>query len=113
MAITDPRAVIFCNEVVRVLSRRLDAVFADIDDALDRWDDDINPLIPNDANEKVVDGRTDGAPELDGQEITRFIRRLRDIQTLYGGTTTGISDTPQFRQQIERPNPTTLRRQIA
>lgn len=113
MAITDPRAITFCNEVVRPLSRRIENLLADIEDAKDRWDDDISALVPNDPAEKVADGRvqSEGAPELDGEEVVRFMRRLRDILDLANGV--AVTPTGQFRRHVTRPNPTTLRRNLA
>ena len=70
MPITDPRAVKFANEVVRPLSEKLRDVFEDIARANQAWTDEVQPLIPNDVNEVLQDGRTaEGVTTLDGQEI--------------------------------------------
>lgn len=70
MAITDPRAIKFCNEFVRPLSERIRDLFEDVARGNQVWADEIAALIPNDANEILQDGRTaEGVTILDGSEI--------------------------------------------
>lgn len=88
MAITDPRAVQFSNEVVRPLSERLRQLKEDIERAKLRWTDEVAALVPNDAAQALDDGReAQGVSRLDGAEINAIAADLNAYATWFDART--------------------------
>lgn len=87
MAITDARAVRFCNETLRPLAERLRDVFEDVARAEQAWTDEIGALIPNDSGQVLDDGRvTQGVSILNGQEINSLRSVFLQIKNLRAGS---------------------------
>lgn len=73
MAITNPEAIKFTNEVIRPLAERVRAIKAIIDDATVKWAE-VAGVIPNDALEMLEDGReAQGISRLSGKDIRDFV----------------------------------------
>lgn len=71
MAITDPQAVKFCNEVVRPICERIRALKADIDAARIAYDAGLADLFK--LGETVEDGReAEGVSRLTGDDVQAF-----------------------------------------
>jgi hypothetical protein len=84
MAITDPRAVKFSNEVVRPLSEQLRQLKEDAERAKIRWQDEISSIVPNDPLENLEDGRdAEGVSRLDGSEINDIASDINAFITWY------------------------------
>lgn len=87
MAITDPRAIRFCNETLRPLAERLRDVFEDVARAEQAWTDEIGALIPNNAADIVDDGRVaQGVSILNGQEVNSLRAIFLQLKNLRAGS---------------------------
>lgn len=87
MAITDPRAIRYCNEVLRPLAERLRDVFEDVARAEQAWTDEIGALIPNDAAQTVEDGRaSEGVSVLTGAEVNACRAVFLQLKNLRSGS---------------------------
>ncbi len=74
MAITDPQAIRFCNEVVRPLCERFRALKADIDAARAAYDGGIGTFFYQHNAEAVQDGReAEGTSRLTGNDVLAFV----------------------------------------
>ncbi len=94
MAINDPRAIRYCNEVLRPLAERVRSLLEDVERAEQAWRDEIGVLIPNDANEAVLDGReNEGVSRLSGQEVNAVRAVFTQLRTLrLGSATTALAN---------------------
>ena len=80
--ITDPQAIRYTNEVVRVKCEQVRALKAEIDSLMAAWYGGINALIPNDGDEALDDGReSEGVSRLNGADINSVIVQLAGIKT--------------------------------
>lgn len=80
MAITDPEAVKFCNEKVRVMADALGVAYFSAKAILAEWyANDMGTLIPV-SSDVVVDGSaTDGRHVITGNDATAIINRASEI----------------------------------
>ena len=86
MAITDPRAIKFTNEVVRPLAERIRDVLEDVARAEQSWADEVGALIPNTAD-VLEDGRdAEGVSRLTGAEINSLRAVFVQIKNLRAGS---------------------------
>ena len=77
MAINNPEAILFCNEVVRPLCERIKALKADIDAARMAYDGGIGDYFFNFGGEDVDDGReAEGISRLVGNDVLAFVDRV-------------------------------------
>ena len=99
MAITNPEAVAFTNEAVRVLAEKLHAVKNDIDSAMARWHGGLGAVFTGDLAGVVADGReAEGVSRLTGNDVTLLIGRLEAIQQLLDAAgVPGIISKPRVR----------------
>lgn len=89
--ITDPQAIRFTNEVIRVKAEQVRALKAEIDSAMAAWFGGINSLIPNSAEEALDDGReSEGVSRLTGADINALVTQLAGIQTALNAA--GVAD---------------------
>jgi hypothetical protein len=108
MAITDPRAIKFSNEVIRPISERMRDLFEDIARADQAWRDEIGALIPNDSAEILNDGRTaEGVSILDGAEINSIRTVWKNIADFRSGVATAA--VPNIDTKLTRACVRTLR----
>jgi hypothetical protein len=90
MPITDPQAIKFSNEAVRVMAERFRSLKVDVDAILTQWFGGINALFPNNGT-LLDDGRTvDGVSVLTGADVTNLITQLLEFQTQMNGV--GVVD---------------------
>lgn len=83
MAITDPQAIKFLNEVVRPLCEQVRAQHAKTGDASTSWYGGINTLFPNTA-EVVDDGRaSEGISVLTGANVNSVMSILLAMDAQY------------------------------
>lgn len=74
MAIDDPQAIKFCNEVVRPLCERIRGLKADIDAARTAYDAGIGELFAGKGKEPIDDGRAaEGVSQLEGNDVLAFV----------------------------------------
>lgn len=74
MAINDPEAIRFCNEVVRPICERLRALKADIDAMRAAYDGGIGEHFFGHGAEPIEDGRAaEGVSRLDGNDVLAFV----------------------------------------
>lgn len=74
MAITDPQAIRFSNEVVRPLCERMRSLKADIDAARAAYDGGIGDFFFGHNGEAVEDGReADGVSRLTGNDVLAWV----------------------------------------
>ena len=79
MAITNPEAIRFCNEVVRPLCERVRALRADINSARAAYDAGIGDLFFTFGGESVEDGRqAEGVSRLIGNDVLAFVSLVLD-----------------------------------
>lgn len=79
MAITDPQAIRFVNEVVRPLCERVRALRADINSARAAYDGGIGDLFFNFGVDAVSDGReSEGVSRLVGNDVLAFVALVLD-----------------------------------
>ena len=78
MAITNPLAVNFSNEELRIAADKLAQTFYFLKVTKDRWNAlSMSTLIPNDASEVMEDGAVeDGRPIVDGAMLNTLIQRI-------------------------------------
>lgn len=78
--ITDPQAVRFCNERVRVAADKLAQAYNLANQVIDEWTAHGGvALIPN-TSDPVIDGSaTDGRPPIVGSDASNIINRLTEI----------------------------------
>jgi len=70
MAITDPQAIRYVNEVVRPLCERIRALKAEIDASRVAYDGGVGDLFWNHGGEAIEDGRdTEGISRLTGNDV--------------------------------------------
>lgn len=82
MAITNPEAIVYVNEVVRPLAEKFRDLKAEVDVALVEWHNTISQNVANDAGESLDDGRdAEGVSRLTGADINSFMARVQDFQT--------------------------------
>ena len=73
MAITNPEAIRYANEMIRPLSEQLRGVLFQLE-SLEEAVQRIMPMIPNDATEIVEDGReAEGISRLTGADVHRLV----------------------------------------
>jgi hypothetical protein len=90
MAITDPQAVRFANEVIRPTCERLRLLKADVDAAVAAWFSGVNTRFPN-TSETLTDGRAgDGVSVLTGADVNNVMTQLLTFQTQLNGG--GVND---------------------
>lgn len=83
MAITNPQAIQFCNQIVRPFCEAVRAQHAKTGDASTAWFAGINNLFPNTA-EIVDDGRTsEGVSILTGADVNSVINILIAMDAEY------------------------------
>lgn len=74
MAINDPQAIKFVDEVVRPLCERIRALKADIDSARVAYDAGIGELFAGFGKEPIEDGReAEGVSRLKGDDVLAFV----------------------------------------
>ena len=74
MAITDPQAIRFVNEVVRPVCERIRALKADIDAIRASYDGGIGDFFFNHGAEEIVDNReNEGVSRLTGNDVLAFV----------------------------------------
>jgi hypothetical protein len=79
MAITDPEAIRFTNEVVRPLSEQVRALSANINAARAKYDALNGPPFYGHGEEAVEDGReADGVSRLIGDDVLAFVAVVLD-----------------------------------
>jgi hypothetical protein len=79
MAINNPEAIRFCNEVVRPLCERVRALRADMNSARAAYDAGIGDLFFNFGAEPVEDGReSEGVSRLVGNDVLAFVALVLD-----------------------------------
>lgn len=79
MAITDPQAIRFCNEVVRPLCERVRALTADINAARATYDAGVGSMFYGHGAESVDDGReSEGVSRLIGNDVLAFVSLVLD-----------------------------------
>ena len=79
MAITDPEAIRFVNEVVRPLCERVRALSADINAARAKYDALNGPPFFGHGAENVVDNRqAEGVSQLTGNDVLAFVALVLD-----------------------------------
>jgi hypothetical protein len=103
MAIDDPQAIKFCNEVVRPLCERIRALKADIDAARAAYDGGIGDFFFTHGNEAVEDGReAEGVSRLDGNDVLAFVQfALYDQKVaMEAGSIPAVIATPCVRSLI-------------
>ena len=75
--ITDPQAIVYCNEVVRVKAEQVRALAAEIDACLLPWYAGLNSTIVNSGAESVEDGReNEGVSRLTGANVHNLMAVL-------------------------------------
>jgi len=80
MAITDPEAIRFTNEIVRPYCEKMRNMYWEFKALAPYWVDTIAAMVPNDPSEILVDGR-DSDTELTGSDITNFIIEASNYMT--------------------------------
>jgi hypothetical protein len=83
MAITNPEALKFSNEKVRVLSDLMVSTYESCQAYRNEWDaNTLGSIFPNQANEIVEDGyATDGRHQLTGQKVNALYTAAGDFMT--------------------------------
>ena len=81
--ITNPEAVRFCNEKVRVAADRLAQAYYFAKHVQQEWfANSMSSLIPNSGDDDVIDGSaTDGRHPITGADATNIITRCGEIVT--------------------------------
>ena len=83
--ITDPEAVRFCNEKVRVAADKLAQAYHFAKQVTQEWTaNNLGETIAYDNSDLVVDGsETDGRHPISGVDVNNLITRLNELQTDY------------------------------
>ena len=79
MAITDPQAIVFCNEYLRPMCELARKLNHKVDDMEARWFDGINAIVGT-GSEVLEDGR-ESLPPLTADDITNAVANLMAIRT--------------------------------
>ena len=83
--ITDPQAIKFVNEQVRVLAEKTRQLKVEIDAIEADWFNGINTLISG--QENVIDGReAEGVSRLTGSDVVNLMTQLLAIQSILDGS---------------------------
>ena len=82
--ITDPEAVRFANEQIRVAANRLSQAYAFANVVIDNWNaTGISSKLTNTADPVIDGSATDGRPPITGADCNNIINRLTELQTDY------------------------------
>jgi hypothetical protein len=82
MAIDNKEAIKFSNEIVRKNSATLGNLHCELVSILSVWTDYMNQLIPDDASELIVDGRTTLYTP-NGKEVNNQMAFMLDIKGVF------------------------------
>ena len=86
MAITDPVAIRYSNEVVRLMAEKLRNLKAEIDSHMLQWHGGIGAIFTADMAGLVDDGReADGVSLLTGNDIVGLVNQMSTLQTQLAG----------------------------
>ncbi len=78
--ISDPQAVRFCNEKVRVAADKLAQAYNCANQVLDEWTARGGvALVPNSADAVLDGSATDGRPPITGADTNNIIKRLSEL----------------------------------
>jgi hypothetical protein len=85
--ITNPQAVLFCNQRVRPASDKLAQAYYDATAVLNEWTSfGGTTLIPNTAD-PVIDGSAqDGRSPITGADVSNLVNRLSELTTDYNAS---------------------------
>lgn len=88
--ITNPSAVKFCNERVRVLADQIARVHTTIGLLAAEWEaKGLGDLIPDDAKEIVEDGSSvDGRTPISGADVHQMLSLVKDLLAMGSGPNT-------------------------
>lgn len=101
MAVTDPSAIAFCNNYVRVAADKRAQDYYWAKRTLQQWNSGLSALFPNDAT-VVADGAApngtttvggDGRRLIKGSDVNNVINRCQDIITDFEATTNAKLNT--------------------
>ena len=86
MAITDPVAIRYSNEVVRLMAEKLRNLKAEIDSHMLQWHGGIGAIFTADMAGLVDDGReAEGVSRLTGNDIVGLVNQMSTLQTQLAG----------------------------
>ena len=89
--ITNPEAIRFQNEVIRVMAEKTRDFKIDIDLTLQAWYAGMNAKFTNDSKETVTDGRdVEGISQLTGADANNLMGILASIKSTLDGA--GVAD---------------------
>lgn len=92
--ITNPEAVRFCNEKVRVAADKLASAYTFAKQVQAEWfANSMASLIPNDASPIIDGSATDGRHPITGADATNIITRCGDLITDYEANTNAKLNT--------------------
>lgn len=91
--ITDPGAILFCNEVVRPLADEVAQIYSSIQLFASLWAaKGMTTLIPNDPTANIIDGATtDGRTPITGEDVNTMLALASTLITMATGTSGQMS----------------------
>ena len=88
MAITDPQAIRFCNERVRVAADKFGQLYNWCVSVQNEWAaQGIGALIPNDSSPIIDGAQTDGRPLITGADVNTLAARVTEFISLLEANT--------------------------